>query len=129
MTEPSFAALIAFLASVPGVRSPIGHGSHPDEGWWVKLGIDIAHPLAWQVVQELGHVLNYLSPTERLPTTFMPVSPPPYLNGGPADFLSWVIECGDIAFTPDKVAEWLAGRLPRPVQELAQWQLDAEDDG
>jgi hypothetical protein len=66
----------------------------------VKLTIDIGHPLAWHVVQELGHVLNYLSTTERLPTTFKPVSPPPYLNGGPRAFLSWVIECADPGFAP-----------------------------
>jgi len=39
-------------------------------------------------------VLNYLSLDERLSTVFMPVSPPPYLNGG-VEFLSWVIECRD----------------------------------
>jgi hypothetical protein len=49
----------------------------------VKFAIDIEHPLAWSVVQELGHVLNYVSLEERLPTVFMPVSPPPYMNGGP----------------------------------------------
>ncbi|SPE35761.1 hypothetical protein SBA3_2300022 [Candidatus Sulfopaludibacter sp. SbA3] len=52
------------------------------EGWWVKFAIDISHRLAWNVVQELGHVLNYLSVNERLPTVFKPVSPPPYANGG-----------------------------------------------
>jgi len=98
--EPSFAALEAYLASVPGISPRFGHGHEPDGRWWVKLTIDIGHRLAWHVVQELGHVLNYLSTTERLPTTFKPVSPPPYLNGGPRAFLSWVIECADPGFAP-----------------------------
>jgi hypothetical protein len=61
----------------------------------VKFSIDIGHPLAWHVVQELGHVMNYLSITDKLPTTFKPVSPPSHLNGGPRTFLAWVIECAD----------------------------------
>ena len=65
-------------------------------------------------VVSTGHVLNYLSLNERLPTVFKPVSPPPYLNGGPAEFLSWVIECSDDSFTPSRATEWLAGRLPKP---------------
>ena len=64
--QPSFAALEAYLASVPGISPRFGHGQEPDGRWWVKLTIDIGHPLAWHVVQELGHVLNYLSTTERL---------------------------------------------------------------
>jgi hypothetical protein len=38
------------------------------------------------VVQELGHVLNYVSVTEPLPTVFKPVSPPPYMNGDRRSF-------------------------------------------
>jgi hypothetical protein len=82
------------------------------------------HSLAWNVVQELGHVLNYLSLDERLPTVFMPVSPPPYMNGGPEEFLSWVIECKDKAFMPGTCAKWLESRLPNPVDDETQWQSD-----
>jgi hypothetical protein len=53
----------------------------------------------------------------------MPVSPPPYLNGG-VEFLSWVIESTDPSFTPNKCVEWLEGRLPRPVDDLEQWKMD-----
>lgn len=67
---------------------------------------------------------NYVSLDERLPAVFMPVSPPPYMNGGPKDFLSWVIECKDDAFTPENCAEWLEGRLPRPVNDPASWNTD-----
>jgi hypothetical protein len=93
-------------------------------GWWVKFAINIEHRLAWNTVQELGHVLNYLSLDERLPTVLMPVSPPPYLNGGPREYLSWVIECPTHHMQPDKIAEWLEGRLPRPVNDEAAWLKD-----
>jgi hypothetical protein len=73
------------------------------------------------VVQEFGHVMNYLSIDERLPTVFYPVSPPPYMNGGPYDFLSWVIETKDKKFKPGTLMKWIEGRLPRPVEDLEQW--------
>src|SRR6516225_11366575 len=111
MDQPDFGGLLAYLARVPAVQQPISHGSLERGGWWVKFSLDISHRLVWKVIQELGHVLNYLSLNERLPTVFKPVSPPPYLNGGPAEFLSWVIECSDNSFTPSQAAEWLDGRL------------------
>jgi len=117
----NFQDLEEYLAKVPSVKLPIGTGQDEGGGWWVKFSLDISHALAWHVVQEFGHVLNYLSVNERLPTVFKPVSPPPYMNGGPAEFLSWVIECSDEAMTPRKVKEWLEGRLPRPVDDLEQW--------
>jgi hypothetical protein len=121
-----FARLEAYLLRVPAIEGPLGKGRFVNGNWWVKFGIDITHPLAWNVVQELGHVLNYISLESRLPTVFMPVSPPPYMNGGPRQFLSWVIESTDGGFEPSKCAEWLEGRLPRPVEDVAQWSQ--EDD-
>ena len=117
-----FEPLLAYLARVPAVSGSIGSGESPDGNWWVKFALDIAHPLAWRTVQEFGCVLNYLSVEERLPTVFMPVSPAPYLNGSPEDFLSWVIESKDPSFEPATAAKWLEGRLPRPVDDLAQWE-------
>jgi hypothetical protein len=70
-------------------------------------------------------VLNLLSLEERLPTVFKPVSPPPYLNGG-VEFLSWVVEAEQPEFTPALCAEWLEGRLPRPIEDLAAWNVDDE---
>jgi hypothetical protein len=128
--HPRFAKLIAFLQQVPAIAhnatpsQGFGSGDLSDSGWWVKFTIDISHRLAWNAVQELGHVLNYLSLDERLPTVFMPVSPPPYLNGGPRHYLSWVIECPSGDMQPDKVAEWLEGRLPRPVNDPRAWPKD-----
>ena len=127
-----FGRLVDFLARIPALEtddSP-GHGiaaGEEDGAWWVKFSIDIQHDLAWQAVQELAHVLNYLSVEERLPTVFKPVSPPPYLNGGPDEFLGWVIECPD-EMTPNKVAEWLESRLPQPVDDEEAWLDGAEDD-
>ena len=92
----------------------------------MKFSLNIDHPLAWNVVQELAHVLNYLSVSERLPTVFKPLSPPPYLNGGPRDFLSWVIECGDKTMPPGTIADWLEDRLPQPIQGVSAWPTGEE---
>jgi len=119
--EYSFEKLKALLARVPAVQRNVGVGQLDGGGWYAKFGLDISHRLAWNVVQEFAHILNYLSISERLPTVFMPVSPPPYLNGGPDEYLSWVIECRDTSFTPDKTGEWLEARLPDPVEDEAEW--------
>jgi hypothetical protein len=112
----------AFLKKIPGIRGSIGSGIDEKGLWWFKFNIDIKNELAWQVVQELGHVLNYISVNQRLPTAFYPVSPPPYMNGGPEDYLSWVIENRDKEFTPGLMKQWLESRLPRPVDDLKQWK-------
>ena len=127
--QARFSELIDYLRRIPAVESNDtpsgGFGSGEDDGvWWVKFSINIDHPLAWHTVQELGHVLNYLSVTEPLPTLFKPVSPPPYMNGGPEDYLSWVIECPSEALPPATVAQWLEGRLPRPVEDESAWSED-----
>jgi hypothetical protein len=124
-----FEPLINFLSRVPAIDASIGSGLGDKLDWWVKFSIDIQHPLAWHVVQELGHVLNYVSLNERLPTVFKPVSPPPYMNGGPGEFLSWVIECNDKDFSPADCAEWLEGRLPRPVEDANQWNTEEAEPG
>jgi hypothetical protein len=122
--QSAFHELESYLSRMPALVSPFGSGFDESGRWWIKFGIDIDHPLAWRVVQELGHVLNYLSVNEQLPTVFKPVSPPPYMNGGPREYLSWVIECHDPDFQPRTTAEWLEGRLPRPVDDLSQWTID-----
>lgn len=118
--------LEAYLRRIPGIDRSIGRGRFQDGNWWVKFHINIQHPLAWNVVQKLGCVLNYLSITERLPTVFKPVSPAPYLNGGPLDFLAWVIESKDPQFQPGTCVQWLEGRLPQPVQDEAAWRAQTE---
>ena len=77
--------LISFITKTPSIE----YISHKEDKnyWWIKFKIDIKHPLAWNVVQEYGHVLNYLSIEEPLQTVFKPVSPPPYMNGGPDQYL------------------------------------------
>ncbi len=131
--SPDFDPILSLLERMPAIHLPagrrsIGTGTFENGNWWVKFHLDTKHPLAWRHVQELGHVLNYLSVEDRLPTVFMPVSPPPYLNGG-EEFLSWVIESKDSPFTPGKCAEWLEGRMPKPVDDEVAWNLeDALDD-
>ncbi|WP_430813986.1 hypothetical protein [Carboxylicivirga sp. RSCT41] len=120
MDHRAFTTLIDYLEKVPAIRKPISFGDN-DGHWWLKFSLNIDHKLAWNVVQEFGHVINYLSLNERLPTVFYPVSPPPYMNGGPFDFLSWVIETKDKDFKPGTLMKWLEGRLPRPVDDLEQW--------
>jgi hypothetical protein len=116
-----FHALRDVIVATPGVTF-LSAGDTADSGWWVKLAIDLDHRIAWNVVQEYAHILNYLSLSERLPTVFMPVSPPPYLNGGPREFLSWAIECRELSTSPDAVASWLKERLPKPIDDLDQWE-------
>jgi hypothetical protein len=122
-----FHGLLGFLARVPAVQTNdtpwggFGSGDEEDGRWWVRFGIDIHHPLAWHAVQEFAYVLNLLSNTERLPSVFKPVSPPPYLNGGPDEYLSWVIEVHDPEMTPGRIAEWLQSRFPNPVDDATRW--------
>lgn len=127
--ERDFASLTAYLERVPAVGF-IAPGRAEDGTWWVKFTIDIDHHLSWKVVQEFAYVLNNLSLNERLPTVFMPVSPPPYLNGGPREFLDWVIECRTSDFKPGTCVKWLEGRLPRPVGDETAWRShdDEVDD-
>jgi len=126
MDDRAFTKLTDYLGRLPAMQQPISHGADDSGHWWVKFALDITNPLAWNVVQELGHVLNYLSLDERLPTAFKPVSPPPYMNGGPREYLSWVIEATDPDLRPGTCADWLEGRLPRPVDDLDQWHVDDE---
>lgn len=120
MEQAELKALADFLARVPAVNS-IATGVFDNGCWWSKFSIDIDHPLAWRVVQEFGHILNYLSISERLPTVFKPVSPPVYMNGGPKEYLSWVIETQDARFSPVDCAEWLENRMPDPIDDPQQW--------
>ena len=124
MDDRAFAKLVDFLLKIPTINEPIFKGTDKNDLWWVKFSININHQLAWSVVQELGFVLNNLSMQERLPTVFYPVSPPPYMNGGPMDYLSWVIETKSKDFRPGTCAQWLESRLPQPVEDETQWQIN-----
>src|SRR5262245_653531 len=107
------------VARVPAVRV-LSAKLHGDGNWCSKPVLDRDHPLDWNVVQEFGYVLNELSVFERLTTVFKPVSPPPYLNGGPREYLAWVVETA--APTPPRfVLKTLEGRLPKPVEDISQW--------
>jgi len=128
VAELSFERLYQFFSKIPSIQESRidAHGADDKDAWWFKFQIDVEHPLAWQTVQELGHVLNYLSTNERLPTQFFPVSPPPYMNGEPKEFLAWVIQCNHPDFTPDVVCDWLEARLPNPVEDESQWKISTD---
>lgn len=124
MHERAFSSLVDYLEKIPAINALTSTGVDERGYWWVKFQIDIHHDLAWHTVQELGCVINYISLNERLPTVFYPVSPAPYLNGGPSGFLSWIIEAKDKSFRPGTLMKWLEGRLPQPVDDLEQWNSD-----
>lgn len=129
MANDLFDELTNFIQAIPPVNQGICKGLYDDRNWWIKFKIDISHKLAWQAVQEIGFVVNYISTGERLPAKFYPVSPPPYLNGGPDIYLSWVIESSDPEFSPSDLAEWLKSRLPDPVEDEDSWGFEDDEDG
>jgi len=123
MDERAFKTIVQYLERVPGIQGTMAFGDNAGL-WWLKFSLDIDHDLAWNVVQELAYVVNNLSSDEKLPLVFYPTSPPPYMNGGPHDFLSWVIETKDPEFKPGTLMKWLEGRLPNPVDDLDQWPTE-----
>ena len=108
MDERAFQRLISYLEKVPSIEKSISFGNKR-QFWQLKLSIDIENRFAWNVVQQLGHVLNNLPAEERLPTIFYSFSPPTYMNGGPYDFLSWIIESKDKDFKPETLKQGLKG--------------------
>lgn len=123
MDNRPFKTLIEFLKRIPSIKEETLSYGDSNGMWWVQFSIDITHILSWNTIQELGHVINHLSLEEPLPTLFYPVSSPPYLNGGPEEYLSWVIETKDNTFKPNTLMQWLEGRLPRPVDDLKKWMI------
>ena len=128
VAELSFDRLYEYFAKVPSIQKNLidTYGTDGKNAWWFKFQIDVDHPLAWQTVQELGHVLNYISKNERLPTQFLPVSPPPYMNGEAKQFLAWVIQCNHADFPPDVICDWLEARLPSPVEDIEKWKIKTD---
>ena len=124
MDDLAFKKVEEYLRKIPGIDGSIHNGS--DDGlWWLKFQIDISHPIAWNVVQELAYIFNGLSLANPLPTLFMPVSPPTG-NGGPSEYLSWVIESKDKTFTPDICARYLESYLPNPIDDPIEWVENEE---
>tara|TARA_R110001606_G_scaffold341801_1_gene490138 strand:+ start:393 stop:767 length:375 start_codon:yes stop_codon:yes gene_type:complete len=124
MDKRAFKSLVDYLEKTPSIQKNIFFDSDEEGFWWIKFKIDITNKFSWNVVQELGCVINYLSINERLPSVFYPVSPAPYLNGGPENFLSWVIETKDPEFKPETLMKWLEVRLPNPVDDYEQWEIE-----
>ena len=116
-----------FIGKIPAVKKGIGDGFYENGLWWIKFQIDIKNKYAWSVIQEISCITNYLSVDEKLPTIFYPVSPAPYLNGGPSEFLSWNIENTKTDFPSDNLQEWLENRLPNPIDDLEIWDLENDE--
>ncbi len=119
--DQSFEKLEDLISKIPGVNKPIISGTYANGIWWVKFSIDINHPLAWNIVQEFGHAINYLSINERLSTVFYPVSTPPTAKDDPTAALAWIIEATEKELTPYELTEWLVARLPYPVEDVNEW--------
>lgn len=120
-TNDSFKKLEELITKIPAVKSPVAKGTYENGFWWLKFSIDLAHPLAWNVVQHFGHAINYLSISERLSTVFYPVSSPPGATNNPAEALAWIIETTSQDFSPNELAEWLDSRLPNPIDDTKEW--------
>lgn len=107
------------LERIPCVQgSVVGNN---EGGWYIKMSLDLDAKIVWNVIQELSFVLNNLSMTEKLSVVFKPVSPPPYLHGGPDLFLSWVIEPVSRDVDPELIADALVQYLPKPINEEQAW--------
>ncbi len=127
-SDPRFVRLIDFLSLIPAVEADDapGQGFTVEAGagsWRVGFPIDVFHDLSWETVQELAHALN----TSGSGAAFKPVSPAPDQNGGPDEFLTWVIEAGD-ALPPDTIADLLKEKLPSPVEDERAWIGDSDED-
>lgn len=123
--EADLAPMRDLLERVPGVAY-LGGGGSVDRGWWASFDIDIEHPLAWQVVQQLSHVLNFVAREEDLPTILTPLAPTTI--GGPKTSLSWAIDVGP-DYPPAACAKQLEALLPAPVEDESEWlKRDAAND-
>lgn len=98
-TPKEFDVFCAFISRVPAASFDSG-SLNEDGSWRAQIRIDIDHMLAWQVVQEFGFVLNWVSVTEPLPTRFFPRSSPPYLNGAPVNIFTGLLKVFLLISTP-----------------------------
>ena len=114
-------ALADLIRQLPGVHPSVGRSTPEDAFWYVKFSLDRTHPLAWHVLQRLGFVFNYISLEFRYSTVFMPVSPPPYLNGGP-EFLNWAVEAKVPFYDPRHVTRALRAELPEHLGRAKAWR-------
>lgn len=90
----------------------------------MKFSIDVKHEVAWRGRTGARARLELSFFGRKTAYRVHAGFPFAYLNGGPRDYLSWVIESKDKDFAPATCAEWLEGRLPRPVSDLKQWSIE-----
>lgn len=125
--EDGLDRLQAFLARIPAIEV-ISASKAKVPIWWIKFDIDLRSAIAWHVVQNLAFVLNDICISECLPTVFKPKSPPPYLNGGPREFLHWVIEATIPLLNAGVITDFLEERLPSPVEDEKAWLIGDDEE-
>jgi len=105
VAELSFDRLYEYFCKVPSIQKNLidAYGTDGKSAWWFKFQIDVDHP-----------------------SQFLPVSPPPYMNGEAKQFLAWVIQCNHADFPPDVICDWLEARLPSPVEDAEKWKIKTD---
>ncbi|HIG40054.1 MAG TPA: hypothetical protein EYQ14_05865 [Gammaproteobacteria bacterium] len=122
MENLNFDKLCGLLARIPAIEQVIW-STELHNPWQVMFRIDLSHPIAWNIIQELGSILNYASYDEELKSVFKPVSLPPFKVGGPDGNLMWLIESNSTEWGPDICATWLTNKLPEPVDDPDAWLM------
>ncbi|MEM8706317.1 MAG: hypothetical protein AAGE98_07665 [Actinomycetota bacterium] len=114
MDERAFTTLVDYVGRLPAVRGRVSTSADAisTTGWWVSFRLDVDDPLAWRSIQEVGHALNGVV-GDGVDVWFGPTSTGPW-QGGPRDFLDWVICSPDGATRPGTVAKRLADAIPEP---------------
>jgi hypothetical protein len=116
----NFNKLNTLLLSIPCVKS-VDCYDEMEDLWSCHIRMDLTHEIVWHLIQGIAFVINDTSITGKLPATFYPTSPPPYLNGGPYNYLHWIIRSESPEFIPDYCCEWFINRFPNNPEFNESW--------
>jgi hypothetical protein len=101
--------LIALLSQIPCLSNFESSGVD-FRYWWVSFELDVASPLAWPVIRNLGLLLNTRSTEMMLPIVFKPV--PDEWADKP---MRWEIASTAPRLDPADVEAWLRQNLPQSL--------------
>ena len=124
-----FDVLKRVLLQIPAIQEtwdnkpPAIYTGCSEDGWWMQFPINVHHPLGFDTVQWLAWILNGLCLQEPLPTTFLPSSSCPYLNGPAELTLRWIVDCPVDTMSPSDIAGHLRVNLPRPLHVHSLWKV------
>jgi hypothetical protein len=110
--------VIDFFKKIPALDSPVLI-SEEEKYWSIDFTIDLDHEIVWNVIQYFGYICNCGGKQGLL---FLPMSPPPYLNGGPYTHMSWSILCKNLDFSLADFLQILEEYLPVPLDDFEQWK-------